>query len=137
MPYALGENSTDWVTAGIDRVTEAGQQACARISAALDELERARSAWVSGGSLTDVVTGAVVAGMRETRLTSAEAFHEYERASLELRAHIVRSLVDDQRLSLTEVARRLEISRQGVARLYHRAAERPDHKAADTPAIGP
>ena len=124
MPYP-GRKTDDWVTGGIDRITEAGQEACTQISAALEQLERARSTWVSGGTLTEVLAEAIMAGAREARLTSADAFHEYERALFELRAQVTRVLVDDEGLSLSEVARRLHISRQGAARLYHRAPTRP------------
>lgn len=43
-----------------------------------------------------------------------------------MRAGVVRSLVDDAGLTLTEAARRLQISRQAAARLYQQAADEPD-----------
>jgi predicted DNA-binding protein (UPF0251 family) len=43
---------------------------------------------------------------------------EYEHAVMLFRRGMVRALVDEGGLSLTEVARRMGVSRQGVARLY-------------------
>jgi predicted DNA-binding protein (UPF0251 family) len=43
-----------------------------------------------------------------------------------MRAGVVRALVDEGGLSLTDVARRMKISRQAAARLYESARERGD-----------
>ena len=68
--------------------------------------------------IVDIVDELITAGGRETRLSAADAFHEYERAIASMRADVVRALVDEGGLSLTEVAKRLKISRQAAARLY-------------------
>ena len=84
---------------------------------------RARAA---GTPLGDVVDQLIRAGGRDARLATAHAFHEFERALLDMRAGVVRALVDDDGLSMTEVAARLRISRQAVARLYrHRPGGPP------------
>lgn len=51
-------------------------------------------------------------GGRETRLNAAEAFREYERAIASMRAGVVHALVDEGGLSLTDVARRMKVSRK-------------------------
>jgi predicted transcriptional regulator len=43
-----------------------------------------------------------------------------------MRARVVRALVDEGGLSLTDVAKRLKISRQAAARLYEPVRERAD-----------
>jgi hypothetical protein len=75
----------------------------------------------AGRSVVDVVDALIATGGRETRLSAADAFHEYERAIASLRAAVVRALVDETGLSLTEVAKRMKISRQAAARLYEPA----------------
>ena len=51
-------------------------------------------------------------------------FREYERAIASMRADVVRVLVDEGGLSLTDVARQMRISRQAAARLYEPVPER-------------
>ena len=65
-----------------------------------------------------IVDELITAGGRETRLSAADAFHEYEREIALMRADVVRALVDEGGLSLTDVAKLLKISRQATARLY-------------------
>jgi hypothetical protein len=116
----------DWFVGAVDRVAEAGRQACLAIDAAVDALREGCEARNAGGSLVDVVDEMIAAGGRETRLSAAEAFREYERAIASMRADIVRALVDVGGLSLTDVAKRLKISRQAAARLYQPVQERGD-----------
>ena len=71
----------------------------------------------AGRLIVDVVDELIAAGGRETRLSAADAFHEYEREIALMRADVVRALVDEGGLSLTDVAKRLKISRQSAARL--------------------
>jgi predicted transcriptional regulator len=51
-------------------------------------------------------------------MSAVDAFHEYERAIASMRADVVRALVDEGGLSLTDVAKHLKISRQAASRLY-------------------
>ena len=71
----------------------------------------------AGRLIVDIVDELITAGGRETRLSAADAFHEYEREIALMRADVVRALVDEGGLSLTDVAKRLKISRQSAARL--------------------
>jgi hypothetical protein len=66
----------------------------------------------------------IAAGGRETRLSAADAFREYERSIASMRAGVVRVLVDEGGLSLTDAAKRMKISRQAAARLYQSVPER-------------
>jgi hypothetical protein len=75
--------------------------------------------------VVDVVEQLIAGDGRETRLSAADAFREYERAIASMRAGVVRALVDEGGLSLTDVAKRLKISRQAAARLYEPVRERP------------
>lgn len=108
-----------------ERVVEAGREACLAIESAVDTLREGCEARRAGRSVVDIVDELIAAGGRGTRLSAAEAFRDYERAIASMRAGVVRALVDESGLSLTEVARRLEISRQATARLYEAVPE-PD-----------
>jgi hypothetical protein len=121
--YSMTE---DWFVGAVERVADAGRQACLAIENAVGALQEGREARNAGRSIVDVVDELIVAGGRETRLSAADAFREYERAIASLRAGVVRALVDEGGLSLTDVARRLKISRQATARLYEPVQERGD-----------
>ena len=113
--------SKDPFVAAAEGVTAAGRAACDAIESAIRALEVGARARSKGLPLADIVDELITAGGRDVRLSAAEAFHEFERAVAEMRAHVVRMLVDADGLSVTEVARRLQISRQAVARLYRDA----------------
>ena len=106
-----------------DKVAAAGRAACDAIEVAIRALEVGARARTSGIPLVDIVDELIGAGGRDVRLATADAFHEFERALAEMRAHVVCTLVEEDGLSLTEVGLRLQISRQAVARLYRHANE--------------
>jgi hypothetical protein len=111
-------NEQDWFAVAVERVVTAGQRACAAIERTTRELESRRDAQREGVPLAVVVDDLIGGGGRKTRLGAAEAFRDYERAIASMRAAVVRGLVDDEGLSLSDVAQRMRISRQAVARLY-------------------
>lgn len=113
----------DWFVAAVEEVAAAGRAACEALNEAVEALEEGGRARLAGASILEVVDGLIGAGGRETRFASAEAFRDYERAVAAMRARVARSLVDDHGLSLTAVARRLNISRQAAARLYRSASD--------------
>jgi transcriptional regulator with XRE-family HTH domain len=108
----------DWFVAAVEQVAAAGRAACEALNATVEALEEGRRARLAGMSMREVVDGLIGGGGREIRFASAEAFRDFERAVAAMRAGVTRSLVDDHGLSLTEVARRLNISRQAASRLY-------------------
>jgi hypothetical protein len=119
----------DWFAGAVELVANAGRQACLAIETAVGALREgceARNAGRSVVDVVDVVDELIAAGGRETRLSAADAFREYERAIASMRAGVVRALVDEGGLSLTDVAKRMKISRQVAARLYEPVRERGD-----------
>jgi hypothetical protein len=108
----------DWFVGAVERVADAGRQACLAIEMAVAALQGGCEARIAGQSVVDIVDDLIATGGRETRLSSADAFREYERAIISLRAAVVRALVDEGGLSVTDAAKRLRISRQAAARLY-------------------
>jgi hypothetical protein len=113
----------DPFVAAAEEVAVAGRAVCDAIESALRALEVGARASAAGVPLVDVVDQLIGAGGRDVRLATADAFHEFERSLVEMRACVVCALVDEEGLSLTEVGRRLQISRQAVARLYRHAKE--------------
>jgi DNA-directed RNA polymerase specialized sigma24 family protein len=111
----------DPFVAAAEEVATAGRAACDAIESAITALGVGARARTTGIPLVDIVDE--LAGGRDVRLATADAFHEFERALVEMRARVVCMLVDEDGLSLTEVGLRLQISRQAVARLYRHAKE--------------
>ena len=70
----------DWFVGAVERVADAGNQACLAIETAVGALREGCEARNAGRSLVEVVDELIIAGGRETRLSAADAFREYERA---------------------------------------------------------
>lgn len=121
--YAMTE---DWFVGAVERVEDAGRRARLAIETAVDALREGCEARSAGRSIVEVVDELIVTGGREARLGAADAFRDYEQAIASMRAAVVRALVDEGGLSLTDVARRLKISRQAAARLYEPVREPND-----------
>jgi len=113
----------DWFVGAVEQVADAGHRARLAIETAVGALQEGCAARNAGRSIVEVVDELIAAGGRETRLRAADAFREYERAIASMRAGVVRALVDEGGLSLTDVAKRLKISRQAAARLYEPGAD--------------
>ena len=106
-----------------EEVVAAGRAACDAIESAIRALEVGAQARTAGVPLVDIVDDLIGNGGRGVRLATADAFHDFERAIAEMRARVVRTLIEEEGLSLTEVALRLQVSRQAVARLHRHATE--------------
>lgn len=109
---------SDWLASSIEEVDRARHDARGALDAALDVLRPARAEHERGAPLAEIVDGLIGAGARDLRLRSMEALNAYEGTVMRLRGRCVRSLVDDERRSLADVARQAQISRQLAARLY-------------------
>jgi hypothetical protein len=107
----------------IEDVADAGRAACEAIESAVRSLDVGVRSRAAGVPLVDIVDELIGAGGREVRLATAHRFHEFERAVAEMRARVVRILIEQDGLSFTDVGVRLHISRQAVARLYRQATE--------------
>src|SRR4029078_5291740 len=107
-----------WFVEAVERVADAGHRARLAIETAVGALQEGCEARNAGRSIVEIVDELISAGGRETRLSAADPFREYERAIALLRSGVVRARVDEGGLSLTAVAKRLKIPRQAAARLY-------------------
>ena len=101
----------DPFVAAAEEVAAAGRAACEAIESAIRALEVGALARTTGAPLVDIVDELIGAGGRDVRLATTDAFHEFERALAKMRAGVVYTLVEQDGLSLTEVAFRLPISR--------------------------
>jgi DNA-directed RNA polymerase specialized sigma24 family protein len=115
--------SQDPFVAAAEEVVAAGRAACGAIESAIRALEVGVRARATGTPLVDVVDELIGAGGRDVRLSASDAYHEFERAIAAMRAQVVCTLVEHDGLSLTDVALRLQISRQAVARLHRHAKD--------------
>jgi hypothetical protein len=110
----------DWV-ATIGRVEVTAQDLHEAVGVVVDALTEARSERRAGVADIDVVKGLVARGGRVLRNTPTEAFREFERAVTDYRTAMIRTLVDEHRMTFTEIGQLSGVSRQMVARLYRRA----------------
>jgi hypothetical protein len=115
------QTGDDWYTAAVDRVESSAGNLRSVVDDAVDLLRQARRERVGGTGLVDIVEGLVEAGGREARLAPTVAFREFERAVTAYRAAVVRGLVDEEHMTFSMVAQLTGVSRQMIARLYHRA----------------
>jgi hypothetical protein len=111
--------STDWLLEAIERVEETGRAAQRAISEGVASIDTAREQLVAGSQVSQVVDDLVARGGREARLRSSAAIDAFEHAIMVYRIGLIRAMVDDEKLSFTEVGRHLGVSRQMIARLYH------------------
>jgi len=115
--------SRDPFVEATEDVAAAGRATCGAIESAIRALQVGARARAAGAPLVDIVDELIAAGGRDARLATAAAFHDFERALAEMRARVVGTLVDEDGLSLSDIALRLQISRQAVARLYRLAQD--------------
>jgi hypothetical protein len=114
----------DWFLAAIQRVADSGQTVCESVEAAVNALDRGREARLSGRPMSEIVGDLISGGGRDIRLGAAEAFRQFEREIQSMRVEVIRAMVDEEGLSMTDASARLGISRQAGARLYR--SERDD-----------
>lgn len=107
----------DWLIAKIDNVEQAAEAVRAVLGRAREVLEPARQERLAGRSLIEIARDLSSRGAG-TRSATASAYRGYEHAVLELRAAVVRALVDEEGLTLAQLAEAMGVTRQTVTRLY-------------------
>ena len=112
----------------VDRFSEHMAEVARLARAASDALEGAAAGLNAAGeerragaSISTVVDALLAGRGQELRLGVVRAFRGYEQAAAALRGALVRALVDDEGMTFSEIARRISVSRQAVARMYHAA----------------
>lgn len=110
--------SEDWFVAAVRRVSDAGRNVCESVEAAVRALEAGQHAHLAGRPMSQIVDDLISGGGRDVRLDAAGAFRQFEREIQSMRAEVIRVMIDEEGLSVTEASARLGISRQAGARLY-------------------
>lgn len=113
----------DEYVAAIERVELEAANLVESVGNVLEALRSAKQERVRGVPLPQIVAGLVEAGGRRLRRSADEAFVLYEQAMMNYRVTAIRELVDEYGLSLSEVGRRIGVSRQMVGRLYGSGSE--------------
>ena len=103
----------DWLVEAMEMVADTGRQACDAIAETIAALDRGRLARLEGRSVTEVVEVLISGGGRDVRRQSSDAFRNWERTIAHMRSAVIRALVDEDGLSLTEAAHMLLISPSG------------------------
>lgn len=107
----------DWLLGMLDEVERTATAAMSELAGAVEVLRDIRAERVGGLDLVSVAEALAVRGA-PARRSAAAAFQDYEHAVAVLRGRVIRTLVDDQGVTLSALARRMGLSRQAVARLY-------------------
>ncbi|MEA2461159.1 MAG: hypothetical protein QOG16_1638 [Actinomycetota bacterium] len=117
----LGEQ--DEYVAAIEEVELEAARLIESVGKVLEALRSAKQERFAGVPLPEIVAGLVETGGRRLRRSADEAFVLYEQAMMNYRVTAIRELVDEYGLSLSEVGRRIGVSRQMVGRLYRSSTE--------------
>jgi hypothetical protein len=115
----------DWFVASVQRVSDSGRTACESVEAAVRPLHKARDARLAGRPISEIVDDLISGGGRDIRLGAAEAFRQFEREIQSMRVGVIRAMIDEEGLSITDASARLGISRQAGARLYRSEGDHP------------
>ena len=91
----------------IQRVSDAGQTVCESVEAAVHALEAGRQARLAGRPMSEIVDELISGGGRDVRLGAAQAFLQFEREIQSMRVEVIRAMVDEEGLSITEASARL------------------------------
>ena len=110
--------STAWLLEAIKRIEQTGEDAQRAIGEGLASIDGARQRLVADIPVSEIVADLMAQGGREARLRSSAAIEAFEHAVMMYRVGLIRAMVDEEKLSFAEVARRMGVSRQMIARLY-------------------
>jgi hypothetical protein len=113
-----GFMADDRFVASVQKVSDSGRAVCESVEAAVRPLQRAREARLAGRPMSEIVDDLITGGGRDIRLGAADAFRQFEREIQSMRVGVIRAMIDEEGLSITDASARLGISRQAGARLY-------------------
>jgi hypothetical protein len=122
---AEGFLAEDWFVVAVRRVSDAGRLACESVEAAVEALDGGRQARLAGRPVSEIVDQLIGEGGRVVRLAAAGAFRQFEREIQSMRVGVIRAMIDEEGLSVTDASARLGISRQAGARLYRSGEDGP------------
>jgi hypothetical protein len=120
-----GLMAEDLFVASVKRVSDSGRTVRESVEAAVRPLLSARQARLAGRPMSEIVEDLISGGGRDIRLGAAEAFRQFEREIQAMRVGVIRAMIDEEGLSLTDASARLGISRQAGTRLYRSEEDHP------------
>jgi hypothetical protein len=110
--------STARLLEAINRIEQTGEEAQRAIREGIASIDEARERLLADVPVSELVAELIAQGGREARLRSSAAIDAYEHAVMVYRACLIRTMVDEEKLTFAQVARHMGVSRQMVARLY-------------------
>ncbi len=110
--------STPRLLEAIKRIEQTGVEAQRAIGEGLASMDGARERLIAGVPVSKIVADLIEQGGRDARLRSSAAIDAFEHAVMKYRVGLIRAMVDEEELSFAEVAHRMGVSRQMIARLY-------------------
>jgi hypothetical protein len=110
----------EWMIGAVDRVEVAARTLHEAVDALVAEIAEAGKGSRALRPVDEISLSLASRDFRGTRLQAMVALDEFTCAVMLFRAGMVRALVHDANLSFTQVADRMKVSRQMVARLYQR-----------------
>jgi hypothetical protein len=108
----------DWLLAALGEIEEAAGRVRVALAGAADIVAPIRELHRGGAPLTEVALQLMQRG-GDSRRRANDAFRGFQIAVDSLRSRLIRVLVDEEGVSLTQVADALGVSRQVASRLYH------------------
>ena len=117
----------------VERVQQTAREAIDALESAIRALEIAHDELTNGVAPVAAVEAMLARGGTTTRVRASHALTRYSAAAMALRAEVVRLLVEDAGLTVTDVARKMGVSRQLAARLYQAAQRRDKGGEPPTP----
>jgi len=104
--------------AALSAVLGAGESAREALDQVIHVLTRVQAVVDDSSGRSGVLDQLMASDMRQLRQRSNTLTTDFAHAMMVLRGVCIRELVDERKMSLSEVARELSISRQMVTRLY-------------------
>jgi hypothetical protein len=114
-------NSQDRYVNAIDNVEQSARAAHDALDEAVEAFTVARQERLAGLPHAEIVRGLLARGGGDSRRRADEACREFIAALSEFRAVSVRMMVDEDGMTLSDVARLAGVSRQMIARVYRGA----------------
>jgi hypothetical protein len=107
----------DWFLASLDAVESAAAEACEALAAVVEVLGPVRDDRLAGLPLAEIMERMARVGAPGVRTSAGLALQRYEQAVHAFRADVIRRLVSDEGLSISDAARLMLVSRQRAARI--------------------
>jgi transcriptional regulator GlxA family with amidase domain len=114
----------DWYLDSVDAMQRSAEALKDSLDRTIHLLQWARDQRVAGETLETIVRGLMSRDGLTTRRSHEEAFRVFNKSVTAYRAVVIRALVEEEGMTLSDLARLLGVSRQMIGRLFRAAAPR-------------